>query len=215
MSQAQVLEKPKLRGVSHEIAFYLSLCAILVLSLRTPTTRTLVATLVYGGCLAFLFGASALYHRPTWTPQARARMRRVDHAAIYLLIAGTITPFALSLDADSARQMLLVAWGGAAGGVLQCLFWPNAPKPVATVLYLMLGWSIVPFLSRIEAVAGVNALMLLAAGGLAYTVGAVVYAVRRPNPLPTWFGYHEIFHALVVVAASLHFVAISSLVLRG
>ncbi len=198
------LQKPKLRGVSHEIAFYVSLCAGIALALNVPPSIR-ATTIVYAASLAFLFGVSALYHRPTWSPRARAWMRRLDHAAIYVLIAGTFTPFSNALDPDSARTLLVVAWGGATAGFFQSLFWAHAPKPVSAVLYVALGWAILPFMSRIAAVTGATGIVLMAAGGVTYTVGAIIYAMKRPNPVPGWFGYHEVFHALVVVAAALHF----------
>ncbi|WP_243337392.1 PAQR family membrane homeostasis protein TrhA [Anaeromyxobacter soli] len=197
-------EKPLLRGVSHEIAAFVALAAWIALALVSPSARARAAANVYGASLFTLFAVSALYHRPTWPPRARRWMRRLDHSAIFLLIAGTYTPFCLVLGGARGEALLVIAWGGAALGILQSILWVRAPKPLIAVIYVLLGWVILPVMPALVARLGPGAIALLGAGGIAYSLGAVVYATRRPDPFPRVFGYHEIFHALVVVAAGLH-----------
>ena len=197
--------KPLLRGVSHEIAAGVALAGLVALVLLAPGPRARMGALVYGVSLVALFSVSALYHRPTWSPRARLWMRRLDHSAIFLLIAGTFTPLCLLLGDARAHTMLAVVWVGAGLGVLRALVWPRAPRMVATALYLLLGWAAVPLVPAMYRALGPGSLALLAAGGLLYSVGAVIYATRRPDPFPRVFGYHEVFHALVIAAAGLHF----------
>ncbi len=197
--------KPLLRGVSHEIAAGVALAGLVALVLLAPGPRARLAGAVYGGSLVALFAVSALYHRPTWSPRARLWMRRLDHSAIFLLIAGTFTPLCLLLGDDRARTILGVVWVGAGLGMLRAILWPTAPRAVATSLYLLLGWAAAPLVPAMYRTLGPGALALLATGGMLYTVGAVIYATRRPDPFPRVFGYHEIFHALVIAAAGLHF----------
>jgi hemolysin III len=197
--------KPLLRGVSHEIAAGVSLAGLVALVLLAPGPRARMGALIYGTSLVALFSVSALYHRPTWSPRARLWMRRLDHSAIFLLIAGTFTPLCLLIGDARAHTMLAVVWAGAGLGVLRALLWPRAPRAVATALYLLLGWAAVPLVPAMYRELGAGSLALLAAGGLLYSVGAVIYATRRPDPFPRVFGYHEIFHALVIAAAGLHF----------
>jgi hemolysin III len=197
--------KPLLRGVSHEIAAGVSLAGLVALVLLAPGPRARMGALIYGTSLVALFSVSALYHRPTWSPRARLWMRRLDHSAIFLLIAGTFTPLCLLIGDARGHTMLAVVWAGAGLGVLRALLWPRAPRAVATALYLLLGWAAVPLVPAMYRELGAGSLALLAAGGLLYSVGAVIYATRRPDPFPRVFGYHEIFHALVIAAAGLHF----------
>ena len=207
----QARPKPLLRGVSHEIAFYLAVAASAALVLRARGAEALVAAAVYGTCLCALLGLSALYHRKTWTPVAREWMRRLDHSAIFFLIAGTFTPMCLLLFTGRALALSLV-WGVAVLGVLRAVLWVRAPKPVVAALCVAFGWGAVPLFGHIRAAAGTSALVLVLAGGLLYCVGAAVYALRRPDPAPRVFGYHEIFHALVVAACVCHYLAISGVV---
>jgi hemolysin III len=212
---APALVKPSLRGVSHQAAAFVALGAGGVLVALAPSPPARLAALVYALSLFAMFAVSALYHRPTWAPAARARMRRLDHATIFLLIAGTFTPFAvLGLGGAQATTLLAIAWGGALLGLLQSLFWVHAPKPLTAALYLAMGWAISPYFRELHAALGARALMLLLAGGVAYSLGALVYALRRPNPFPRTFGYHEVFHALVIVASVCHFAAVLGMVLR-
>ncbi len=200
--------KPLLRGVSHQIAAFAALLACAALARAAPTPRGRVAALTYGLSLAALFAASALYHRPNWSAAPRRLLRRVDHSAIFLLIAGTYTPFCLLLGGRPGSVLLAVAWGGALLGIVRAVAWTAAPRAVATLLYVALGWAVVPVLPRLLAAVGPGGMALLAAGGLAYTAGAVVYATRWPDPAPAVFGYHEVFHALVVGAAACHFAVV-------
>jgi hemolysin III len=205
--------KPSLRGVSHHAAALIALGAGLVLVVLAPPGRATVASALYSASLVMMFSVSALYHRPTWGPAARQWMKRMDHAAIFLLIAGTFTPFALlALEGEEARWMLRMAWGGALLGVLQALLWVHAPRVLKVMLYLGLGWAVVPYLPALLEALGPGGLALLAAGGLAYSGGALIYALRRPNPLPAVFGYHEIFHVLVILASVCHFIAVLGVV---
>ena len=167
--------------------------------------------------MVVLFGTSALYHRIDWgSVAARRWMRRLDHSAIFLLIAGTYTPFALlALDGPLATVILVVVWAGALSGIVMKLVWIDAPKPVVAIAYVMLGWvAVAAFPDLIEEL-GVTGVGLIVAGGALYTTGAVVYALKRPDPAPTVFGYHEIFHLLVIVAAALQYAAVAFYVLPG
>jgi hemolysin III len=198
--------KPRLRGVSHEIAAYVSIPAAiaLVIGARGPTAVAAAAT--YGASVVLLFAASAIYHRPFWPPRARDIVGRIDHSAIFVLIAGTYTPFALLIGPGAGHALLAVIWTGALAGVALAIAWPRAPKRLMAAIYVLLGWTVVPVLPALLAAIGTGTLLLLLAGGLLYTVGAVVYALRRPDPIPAVFGYHEIFHLLVLGAAICHFI---------
>jgi hemolysin III len=211
------LPKPRLRGVSHQWAFLFSLAAGFTLVIAAPAGEATVAAAIYAVSVAALFGTSALYHRVTWTSQnARRWMRRLDHSMIFLLIAGTYTPFALLvLEGTLATVILVVVWAGALGGIVLKLVWIDAPKPLVAVLYVMLGWVAVAAFPELLDELGVMSIALVAAGGVLYTAGAVVYARGRPNPAPAVFGYHEIFHVLVIVAAALQYAVIAFLVVPG
>jgi hemolysin III len=162
-----------------------------------------------------MFGASALYHRVTWSPRVRPWMRRLDHAGIYLLIAGSYTPVGLiSLHGTLQRVVLAIVWTGAAAAILLKFAWVSAPKWLAAVIGIALGWVGVAAMPQVFHSAGVAAVTLLAVGGLAYTAGAIVYAVGRPDPVPRVFGYHEVFHALTIVAVACQYVAIAFFVLK-
>ncbi|OLE38376.1 MAG: hemolysin III [Actinobacteria bacterium 13_1_20CM_3_68_9] len=204
-------QKPRLRGVSHEWAFFVSLGAGAALVAAAPTARATLAVAIYAASLSALLGVSALYHRVTWRrPGARRWMRRLDHSMIFLLIAGTTTPFAvLVLEGPWARALLIAVWAGAAAGIVVELIWVDAPKWVTTMVYLSVGWIGVLGFPGIVVSAGVGAGALIAAGGALYTTGAIVYARQRPDPNPAVFGYHEIFHLLVIAAAAAHFAAVA------
>ena len=201
--------KPRLRGVSHQYAFFVAVLAGTVLVLFAPAGRATLAAAIYAVGLAGLLGTSALYHRITWPPRARAWMKRADHSMIFVFIAATTTPFALLVMQEPLATIVLVSvWGGAALGVVVKLVWIDAPKWLSAAAYIALGWVGVIAAPQILERAGV-AVVLLAAGGLAYTAGAVVYALGRPDPAPKVFGHHEIFHVLVLLAALAHFVAVA------
>jgi hemolysin III len=202
--------KPRFRGVVHQWSFFVALAAGAALVAWAPAGRATAASAVYAVALAGLLGTSALYHRVTWQPRARAWLRRLDHSMIFVLIAGTYTPFAvLVLDGTLSDVVLIGVWAGAAAGILFTLVWVDAPKWLTAASYVALGWFSVIAVPQITSRAGAWAFVLLAVGGLAYTAGAVVYARRRPDPRPATFGYHEIFHVLVVVAAAAHFTAVA------
>jgi hemolysin III len=206
----EVQVKPRLRGVLHQYAFVVSLASGTLLVLLAATTRASAAAAVYAAAVSALFGTSALYHRVTWTPPARRRMRRLDHAMIFLLIAGTYTPVGLLvLEGPLATVVLVVVWGGALAGIALELAWARAPRWLGGTVYLALGWVAVVAMPQLFARLGVVGGLLLVAGGLAYSVGAAVYALRRPDPVPAVFGYHEVFHLLVVAGVAAHFLAIS------
>jgi hemolysin III len=202
--------KPRLRGVLHQYAFYVSLVLGAVIVILAPDGKARVAAAIYAFAVSGLLGTSALYHRVTWRPRARAWMRRLDHSMIFVLIAGTYTPFSLLvLDGTLANAILIVVWAGALGGIVLNLLWTTAPKWLSATVYIALGWVAVaamPALARELGPVGVGLVML---GGLMYTAGAIIYAMGRPNPAPATFGYHEIFHALVVAAAAAHFAVVA------
>ncbi len=206
--QGSVQVKPKLRGVSHEIAVFVALAGCAILFRAAPGSRAMLAAGTYGASLVALFGASALYHRPTWAAGPRRWLRRLDHAAIFLLIAGTYTPICLLVGGRTGVVVLAAVWGGASLGILQCLLWVDAPRALVASIYVALGWVAVSVLPELRAVVGDRGLALLLAGGLAYSTGAAVYATRWPDPAPSVFGYHEIFHALVIAAAACHFAVV-------
>jgi hemolysin III len=202
--------KPRFRGVVHQWSFFVALMAGAGLVVWAPAGRATAASAVYAAALAGLLGTSALYHRITWQPRARAWLRRLDHSMIFVLIAGTYTPFAvLVLDGTLSEVVLLGVWAGAAAGIVFTLVWVEAPKWLTAAAYVALGWFSIIAVPEIVSRAGAGAAGLLAVGGVAYTAGAVVYARRRPDPRPATFGYHEIFHVLVVVAAAAHFTAVA------
>jgi len=206
--------KPSLRGVLHQSAAWYSLGAGSVLVAMASTPRAAMAAGVYSLSLVVLFAVSAIYHRVQWQERARAWMRRADHASIFILIAGTYTPVALlGLGGDDGRPLLITIWIGAAAGVLMSLFWVRAPKALTAAVAIAIGWTIAPYFSQVRRLLGAEVWLILA-GGIAYTVGAVVYAIRRPNPWPRVFGYHEVFHALTLVGALLHFAVVVQIV-RG
>jgi hemolysin III len=203
--------KPRLRGVSHEWAFFVSLFlgAGLIVAARTP--RATLAVAIYAASLSALLGTSALYHRVEWRrPNARRWMRRLDHSMIFFLIAGTYTPFALLvLHGALANAILIVVWIGAIAGAIIETIWIDHPKWVAAVIYMSLGWVAVAAFPELWSEMGIAGTLLVAAGGLLYTAGAVVYATQRPDPNPAVFGYHEVFHLFVLAAAAAHFSAIA------
>jgi hemolysin III len=197
--------------VLHQWSFFVALAAGAALVAWAPAGRATAATAVYAAALAGLLGTSALYHRVTWRPRMRAWLRRLDHSMIFVLIAGTYTPFALLVLEEPLNVVVFAGvWVGAAAGILFTLLWSDAPKWLTAAAYVALGWFSIIAIPEITERAGPGALVLLAAGGLAYTAGAIVYARRRPDPRPATFGYHEIFHVLVVFAAAAHFAAVAA-----
>jgi hemolysin III len=209
--------KPRLRGVSHEYAFFISVGCGVGLILAASDGRARVAATIYAVAVSALLGTSALYHRVTWRPTARRWMRRLDHSMIFVLIAGTYTPVALlALRGPLASTILIVVWAGALGGTVFKLVWIDAPKWLFAAVYVALGSVTAAILGELPATIGWLGVAGLGAGGLLYTIGAVVYASGRPDPVPSVFGYHEVFHALVIAAAGLHYAVIAFAVLpRG
>jgi hemolysin III len=206
-----VLAKPRLRGVSHQWAFFVSLALGLGLVLAASGGREIAATAIYAASVAALLGTSALYHRVDWVREgARRWMRRADHSMIFVLIAGTYTPFSLLvLEGTMATAILIAVWSGAAAGIILQLAWVDAPEWLQALVYVLLGWVAVAALPGLISGIGLFATLLLAVGGLLYTVGALVYALKRPDPAPAVFGYHEIFHVFVLVAATLQYAVIA------
>lgn len=203
--------KPKFRGVSHEWAFFLSMGLGISLLIIADTPKKSLAVAIYVVSLCALFGTSALYHRVNWkSVKSRMLMRRLDHSMIFLLIAGTVTPFALlNMSGTWSTAILVAVWSAAAIGIVIELIWINSPKWVSAVMYVAVGWIGAVAFPHIVGSAGIWAGLLIATGGILYTAGAVVYATGRPNPSPTYFGYHEIFHLFVIGAAALHFAAVA------
>src|SRR6202161_3538871 len=198
--------KPRLRGVSHQYAFFVSLACGVGLILAASDGRARLAASIYAVAVSALLGTSALYHRVTWRPSARRWMRRLDHSMIFVLIAGTYTPVALlALKGSLASTILIVLWAGALGGVVFKLAWIDAPKWLFAGVYVALGLVTAAVFGELPGTIGWLGVAGLATGGVLYMVGAVVYASGRPNPWPKVFGYHEVFHALGIAAAGLHY----------
>lgn len=208
-------EKPKLRGWLHLGMTPAVQLAGLILMVVTPTAIGRLGLAVYLVAATVLFGTSALYHRGRWSAKAAALLRRLDHANIFVFIAGTYTPLALMLLTGADRSTLLaLVWGIAAAGIAFKLLWMNAPRWLYTALYLAMGWVAVGWLVPFWNTGGPLVVSLICIGGLIYSAGAMVYARKLPDPSPAWFGFHEIFHACTIVAAMCHFAAIAIIVVR-
>jgi len=203
--------KPRLRGVSHEYAFFVSLVLGAALIILAKGAEARLAVTIYAASLSALFGVSALYHRVDWKrPESRRWMRRLDHTMIFFLIAGTVTPFALLLmDGPFGTALLVAVWAAAVAGSIVELIWIDAPKWVAAIVYSAVGLIGAIGFPSIAIEAGPAAAVLIAGGGILYLIGAIVYAAQRPDPKPSVFGYHEIFHVLVIAAAAAHFAAVA------
>ena len=205
--------KPRLRGVFHELGFYAAVGVGVALVLTAEAGRARVSAAVFSSCVAACFGASALYHRPTWRPNVRAWLARLDHGGVYLLIAGTYVPFGLLVMSTAwAVPVLSVVWGGALLAILLKLVWVQAPKWLSAIIGIGLGWvaaAAFPQLLKVQPLG----ILLVIVGGLLYTAGAVVYARRRPDPVPHVFGYHELFHVLTLGGVTCHYAAIAFFVL--
>jgi hemolysin III len=206
--------RPRFRGVLHQYAFFASLVVGVLLVVGADGGTARLSALVFAASVAAMLGISALYHRVIWPPAPRRWIRRLDHAAIFLLIAGTYTPFGLvALDGGWRISVLAIAWSGALAAIVLKVAWIDAPRWVAALVAVCLGWVGVVALPEVHGSVGLTPLMLLAAGGLLYSCGAIIYALRRPDPAPSIFGYHELFHALVVAAAACQYVAVALFVL--
>jgi hemolysin III len=210
VSDAVAAVKPRLRGWLHAGTFPLAVVAGIVLVCVAPTSAGRLTAGVFTLTAALLFGTSAVYHRGTWSPRVQRVLKRLDHSNIFLIIAGSYTPFAaLLLEPGKARTLLLIVWLGALGGVLFRVFWVGAPRWLYTPVYIALGWVAVVYLPDFLRAGGVALLTLVVVGGLLYTIGGVVYGLKRPNPSPRWFGFHEVFHACTVAAFTVHYIAVS------
>jgi hemolysin III len=204
------LIKPKLRGWLHAGTFPLSVLLGAILVVLAPDDRARASSAIFAVTASLLFGVSALYHRGTWGPRAHGVLKRMDHANIFLIIAGTYTPFSvLLLDSGPARTLLWIVWTGALLGVAFRVIWVGAPRWLYVPVYIALGWVAVAYLPQFWTGGGVAVFVLVLVGGALYTVGAVVYGLRRPDPSPRWFGFHEVFHAFTVLAFLAHYVGVS------
>jgi hemolysin III len=216
VGEAVAVAKPKFRGWLHTVTSPVALAAGIVLIILAPTGPATAAAAAYAITSFVLFTTSAIYHRGTWSPIAEGRLKRLDHANIFLLIAGSYTPFAvLALHDDTRVAVLSAVWGAALVGVAFRVFWVGAPRWLYTALYIGLGWAAGLFLPQLIHGAGVAAFVLIISGGLLYTLGGIVYGLKRPNPSPKWFGFHEIFHACTVAAFACQYIAASFVVYRA
>ena len=203
------IAKPKLRGWLHAVTFPLSIVAGVLLVSTAPTQAGRVSSAIFAVTAATLFGVSALLHRGAWSPRVEGLLRRMDHANIYLIIAGTYTPFAvLALPPSEGLVMLSIVWVGALAGVAFRVFWVGAPRWLSTTLYVVVGWVAIFFLPGLIEGAGLAAVVLIVIGGVLYSLGAIVYASKKPNPLPGTFGFHEVFHSLTIAAFTAHYIAV-------
>jgi len=200
--------------LSHQVAFFAALPLGVFLAIQTDGTAGRASAIGYAAAVAFMLGASGIYHRVSWSTKWRLRMRRVDHAGVYALIAGSYTPIGLLVLHGAWRVVVLaIVWSGAAAAILLKVFWVAAPKWLAAAIAIPLGWVGVVVLPQVASRVGLVPCLLLVGGGIAYTAGGLVYAFRRPDPVPTVFGYHELFHALVLVALALQYTSIAIWVL--
>jgi hemolysin III len=207
---AWVPEIPRLRGVTHVYAFFCAVVGAACLVVFAPAGLSRAAAGIYGAGLCALFGGSALYHRWRWDPRWRPILQRVDHSTIFLFIAASYTPVCLLVLSGRVRWIVLVTvWLGALGGVLLSVAWITAPRFLSSACYVALGWVAIIAYPQLSSSLPLTPLVLIAAGGVLYTVGAVVFSLQRPNPWPRVFGFHEIFHVFVIVAAVAHFVAMA------
>jgi hemolysin III len=209
----EVLTKPRARGWIHLVSAIIAVAAgasLISVSWPLRGLEAGLATFIYTATVVGMFTVSATYHRVTWkSAKARIRMKRLDHSMIFVLIAGTYTPFALlAMPPDAGELVLTMVWGGALAGVLLKTCWPTAPRWVGVPLYLGLGWVAAFYIAMIMHIAGVAAMVLLVVGGALYSIGGVLYALRWPDPWPKTFGYHEFFHACTAVAAICHYIAV-------
>ena len=210
LSPGSESHKPKLRGWLHAVMFPIALAAGIVLVALAGTAEARLASAVFAISAALLFGTSAVFHRGNWSPKVHGILRRMDHSNIFLIIAGTYTPFAvLILPPSDGRTLLWIVWSGALAGVAFRVLWVGAPRWLYTPVYVALGWVAVFYLPEFLRSGGTAVVALIIVGGGLYSAGALVYGLKRPNPSPRWFGFHEIFHAFTVAAFVVHYVAVS------
>jgi hemolysin III len=204
---------PRLRGVLHAWTFWVALAAAIVLVIAAPTAKATVAAAIYGVGLCALFGASATYHRWKGDPSWKPVLRRIDHSAIFVFIAASYTPIALLVLTSPLRWIVLASvWAGALAGVVMSVWWIDAPRVLVAACYIAVGWVALVAMPQLFDRLGTGTPLLLLAGGVLYSLGALAYAARRPNPWPRTFGFHEVFHTLVIAAALVHFVAIAGVI---
>jgi hemolysin III len=207
-------QRPLLRGVLHLIGFVAAIVVGALLVLDSDGARHVIAAAVFAGSVVVMLGASALYHRVTWTPRVRPWMRRADHAGIYVLIAGSYTPVGLLVLHGSLQWVVLaLVWSGAIAATILKFCWVGGPKWFSTGIAIGIGWIGIVALPQLLHAVGLVPVLLIAAGGIAYTLGGIVYARRKPDPVPFVFGYHELFHALTLVALALQYVAFTFFVI--
>jgi hemolysin III len=213
MNNTPQVTKPLLRGHFHQGMFFVGLGALIPLLFRTHSLNEFIAILIYAVCGLTMFGVSTLYHRVTWSQERRLLWKKMDHAGIYLMIAGSFTPIALlALPESSGKILLAIIWGVAAVGILQSIFFVNVPKYVSSIIYLIAGYLIVPYIGELKISLGILNVWLMFLGGIAYSIGAICYALKWPQFNPKYFGYHEVFHIFVNIGAIFHFFVISSLI---
>ncbi len=201
--------QPRLRGWLHAVTFPVALVAGILLVALAPSERARLSIALFTVTAGLLFGVSALYHRGHWSPRTHALLRRFDHSNIFLLIAGTYTPLAVTLlDRRAATTLLTLVWGGAVLGVAFRLAWIGAPRRLYVPVYVAMGCAALFWIPAFHRTGGTAVVVLIAAGGLCYVLGALVYGFRRPDPAPAWFGFHEIFHSATVLGFTAHVVAI-------
>lgn len=202
--------KPRLRGWLHAATAPLVLAAGIVLICLSPSASTRVGSAIYAASAVLLFTVSGVYHRGHWGVRMHAVLKRIDHANIFLLIAGSYTPFTIVLLHGRAQVVLLsIVWGGALLGVAFRVFWNDAPRWLYTPIYIALGWAAIGFIDDFAAAAGAAVLTLIIVGGALYTLGGIVYGFRKPDPFPRWFGFHEVFHSFTIAAFVVHYVGVS------
>ncbi|MET4922075.1 hemolysin III family protein [Streptomyces sp. PSRA5] len=199
-----------MRGWLHMGMFPAVVIAGIVLIVMADSTKARVACAIFAVTACLLFGVSGVYHRGNWGPRGEAVLRRLDHANIFLIIAGTYTPLTMLLLPDSTgRTLLWAVWGAAVAGIAFRVFWVGAPRWLYTPCYIAMGWAAVFFLPDFMRTGGIVVLVLIVVGGLLYSAGGVIYGLKRPNPSPRWFGFHEVFHSLTLAAFVVHYVGIS------
>ena len=212
-TESQVIGKPKLRGYFHQEAFFIALGACILLVVKSSNSLCFISSLVYSIGLLTMLGVSSVYHRFNWPPPQRALWKRLDHSAIFILIAGTFTPICLlALSESSGHKLFIVIWSAAVLGVLQSIFWVKAPKIVTAIFYVIMGWLAFPYIGELNDKLGVKLVILMLAGGVVYTVGAIFYAFKKPNLIPGVLGYHELFHLFTIIGAAFHFAMVYQLI---
>jgi hemolysin III len=207
------MSKPLLRGYFHQSMFFISVGALMMLFNQTRSLKELISILIYSIGVLAMFGISALYHRINWSDEKRQLMRKLDHSAIYLMISGSMTPIAvMGLKTESMQVLLSTIWAVALFGIIKSIWFTNLPKFLNAVLCLIAGYLIVPYFNELTSKIGMINVILICVGGLFYSVGALIYGLKKPNPYPKVFGYHEIFHILVSLGAIMHFIIVQSLI---